>query len=285
MIGLCIDVTEAKSLAAVAARADAASRAKSSFLATMSHELRTPLNSVIGFSTLMLDGLAGPVNDEQRTQLAIIQRSGQQLLELVSEFLDLAKVEAGQLAVANAPVDLGALVREQCDLMRLQATQRGLELEQPASASPIVVFADSKRLRQVIHNLVSNAIKFTDLGGIRIDVAVVDGHRARVSVHDTGIGIAPLDQSKLFVPFARVRALGAPERPGTGLGLAISRRLVEAMNGDIGVTSEPGRGSTFWFTVPLDADSRIAAPDCDADPAFACLAATADITLDSATKD
>jgi PAS domain S-box-containing protein len=257
MIGICLDVTEAKSLAEAAASADAASRAKSEFLATMSHELRTPLNSVIGFSALMLDGLSGEFTAEQRHQLAIIKRSGEQLLEMVSEVLNMARIEAGKLEIESGPVDLSALVREQCDLMRVQATERGLDLVYCDSGQETVVLADGKRVRQVLRNLVSNAIKFTDQGSIRVSVDASDG-MAKVTVVDSGIGIPRAEQSKLFVPFGRVQRPGERERYGTGLGLVISRRLVQAMAGEIGLVSEAHAGSTFWFTLPLRQETTLA---------------------------
>ena len=250
MIGICLDVTDAKALADVAAIADAANQAKSSFLATMSHELRTPLNSVIGFSSVMLEGLAGDINAEQRTQLGIIKRSGEQLLELVSEVLDIANIEAGKLKIENKPVNLKSLVHEQCSLMSVQAMERGLDLVHAGGGTRIVVLADGKRLRQVIRNLVANAIKFTDHGFVRVCVGT-EGRFAKVSIRDSGIGIPLAEQARLFVPFGRVKGPGQQERSGTGMGLAISRRLVEAMGGEIGVTSESAGGSTFWFTVPL----------------------------------
>jgi signal transduction histidine kinase len=250
MIGICVDVTEAKTLVEVAASADSASQAKSTFLAMMSHELRTPLNSIIGFSSLILDGLAGDITPEQRKQLTIVRRSGEQLLELVAEILDIANIEAGRLAIELAPVQLQSLIEEQCELMKLQADERKLDLKPAVCDAAIVVRADSRRLRQVIRNLVANAIKFTDRGHVQVRVAIDDGV-ARVVVEDTGIGIPSAEHNKVFTPFRRVRDLNGSERAGTGLGLAITRRLVEAMGGAIGFASESGRGSAFWFTVPL----------------------------------
>jgi len=250
MIGICVDVTEAKTLVEVAASADSASQAKSAFLAIMSHELRTPLNSVIGFSSLLLDGLTGDLTAAQRKQLTIVRRSGEQLLELVTEILDIANIEAGKLAIELKPVLLHALIEEQCELMQLQAGDRNLELRFPVRDETVVALADSKRLRQVIRNLVTNAIKFTDRGYVQVRVDV-DGGMARVAVEDSGIGIPVEEHGKVFTPFRRVQDPDGSVRAGAGLGLAISRRLVEAMGGTIGFASEPGRGSTFWFTLPL----------------------------------
>ncbi len=250
MLGVCLDVTDLKTWAAAAASSDAANRAKSEFLATMSHELRTPLNSIIGFSSLMLEELAGPCTPEQARQLAMIHKSGQQLLDLVTEILDIAKIEAGTLSIQIEPVSLKALLTEQCQLLRPLTDERGLELSGPDCDPGIVVAADPKRLRQIVRNLVSNAAKFTDAGRVRVAVTA-DGACARISVEDSGIGIAADEIDRLFVPFWRSQSPKSFARGGTGLGLPISRRLVEAMGGAFEVRSEVGRGSCFTFSVPL----------------------------------
>lgn len=236
----------------VAARdqAETSNRVKDIFLATMSHELRTPLNSIIGFSDVLLSGIAGDLNEEQRTQLGIINRSGQQLLGLISDVLDISKIESGKLTLRLAPFSLTDLLREQQRVFELQAAERGLEVRFDFPAEPLQVMADAQRVRQVIGNLLANALKFTDRGGVGL-IAEVTGNFVRVTVFDSGIGIAPEDQARLFRPFQRIAPASGRLREGTGLGLAISRRLVEAMGGDIGVTSEAGIGSRFWFTLPL----------------------------------
>jgi PAS domain S-box-containing protein len=236
----------------VAARdlAETSNRVKDIFLATMSHELRTPLNSIIGFSEVLLSGIAGAINDEQRTQLGIINRSGQQLLGLISDVLDISKIESGKLTLRPVPLPLTDLLREQQRVFELQAAERGLEVRFEYPEEPIHVVADAHRVRQVIGNLLANALKFTDRGGVGL-IAEVEGHRVRITVYDSGIGIAAEDQIRLFRAFQRISPITGGTREGTGLGLAISRRLVEAMGGDIGVTSEPGIGSRFWFTLPL----------------------------------
>jgi signal transduction histidine kinase len=235
----------------VAARdvAESANRVKDIFLATISHELRTPLNSIIGFSDILLGGLAGELNREQKTQLGIIHKSGQQLLALIGDVLDISKIEAGQLRLDLARVPLQEMLLEQRRVFELQARERGLALEFDYPPEPIEVIADAQRLRQVIGNLMSNALKFTDRGSVGL-LAERLGDRVRITVHDSGVGIAADDQLNLFKPFRRLAPRQGGSRDGTGLGLAISHRLVGAMGGEMGVSSEPGRGSRFWFTLP-----------------------------------
>jgi PAS domain S-box-containing protein len=231
-------------------RAEAADHVKSVFLATVSHELRTPLNSIIGFSDLLLQGLAGPVTAEQTKQLGIVRASGQHLLELISDFLDISRIEAGALTLQLAPLDLCTLLREEHDAHRKAASERGLRFDHAPGPDDCVILADRKRVRQIVANLLSNAIKFTDEGRVALGVERLPGH-ARVTIEDTGIGIAAEDRTALFEPFKRLEPHGHHAREGTGLGLAIARRLTEAMGGEIGVESEPGQGSRFWFTLPL----------------------------------
>jgi signal transduction histidine kinase len=204
---------------------------------------------------LLRDGSMGPVAVEHAQPLAIIQRSGEQLLDLVEDVLDVSSMEAGNLALAPSDVNLRAVLLEQCAAQRLQASERGLELRPVMCDDSICVTADSGRLSQVVRNLLSNAIKYTDRGHVQVNVACVDG-MARVEVADTGIGIAKGEQARLFRPFQRVEGGVGSRRPGTGLGLAISRRICEAMGGQIGCESRPGTGSRFWFTVPLAAAGR-----------------------------
>jgi signal transduction histidine kinase len=228
--------------------AEGANRAKSAFLATTSHELRTPLNAIIGFSSLLAEDPA--LDDDQRRQLGIIRQSGLQLLELIKEILDIATIESGYLALRLQSIDLDAVLLEQCDFMQSQAQEAGLELRLAECGDVPSVRADPLRLRQVVRNLLANAIKFTDDGSVTVRCTEA-GPVIRVEIADTGIGIAPEEVELLFQPFQRREERGGRHRPGTGLGLAICRRLVDAMGGEIGVDSEPGQGSRFWFTLPI----------------------------------
>jgi PAS domain S-box-containing protein len=234
--------------------AEASNRVKDIFLATMSHELRTPLNSIIGFSDIMLSHFVGELTEEQRTQIAIINRSGRQLLGLISDVLDISKIETGKLSLQVEPLILNEVLREQQRVFELQTQERGLNLQFEVPDQPIQVIADAHRLRQVIGNLLTNAVKFTDRGEVGLSVAI-NAEYAHITISDSGIGIAIEDQPKLFKAFQRLKPKAGGTRDGTGLGLAISRRLVESMGGQIGVDSELGRGSRFWFTVPLAVSS------------------------------
>ncbi len=240
--------------------ARAASRVKDVFLATMSHELRTPLNSIIGFSDLILAGLTGPITDEQRLQLGLINRSGHQLLELISDVLDISKVEAGHLNINIGPLPMRELLQDKFRAFRLQAEDHGLHLTCDIDAADVTVLGDGRRVRQILANLLSNAIKYSDRGQITLR-ALRSSDALRIEVQDQGIGIAARDLPQLFTPFHRIDGDGSRVREGTGLGLAIAKRLVESMNGTLGVESQPGVGSTFWFTLPLAPDTGNAVAD------------------------
>jgi two-component system, NtrC family, sensor kinase len=228
---------------------EAVSRHKSEFLANMSHELRTPLNAVIGFSQVLRDQLFGEVNEKQEEYLDDILSSGNHLLALINDILDLSKVEAGQIELEVAPFSLRGALERGVVMVREQAMNDGVQIALATATDVDIVAGDERRLRQVIFNLLSNAVKFTPAGGV-VDVTAcrIDGE-VRVSVADTGPGIAPEDHERIFEEFQQTEA-GIEQREGTGLGLALSKRLIELHGGRIWVDSELGKGSTFVFALP-----------------------------------
>jgi signal transduction histidine kinase/DNA-binding NarL/FixJ family response regulator len=232
-------------------RADAATRAKSDFLAMMSHEIRTPLSGVLGMLHLLLDT---PLSERQRHYAETIRQSGEALLAILNDILDFSKMEAGKLELQPVDFDLDALVGGVTTLLGPRATEKGLALESRIAPDvPRSLHGDAGRLRQVLLNLVGNAIKFTDAGAVRVEVARVDDHPTlRFAVTDSGIGIPAEAQPRLFQEFSQVDRSGGRRIAGTGLGLAICKRIVGSMGGAIGVDSAPGRGSTFWLTVAFE---------------------------------
>jgi signal transduction histidine kinase len=244
---------EALALSDARAAAEAANAAKSQFLSHMSHELRTPLNAVIGYSYWL--GHSG-LDAKQRTAVDAIRSSGEHLLAMITDILDLAKIEAGRLDLQPTAVDLAACVAEMDQMFRLRAEEKGLAYAVALDpAAPRTVVADPRRLRQVLINLLGNAVKFTDHGKVTLSVAAVEGGAAKTArlrfvVEDTGVGIAADQLDAVFRPFEQVgdrsRHVG-----GTGLGLSITRQIVEIMGGTIRVESTPGQGSRFMVEAPV----------------------------------
>jgi signal transduction histidine kinase len=227
-----------------------ASRLQSEFMANMSHELRTPLNAIIGFADLMYGGMVGPLDQQQREFLGDILSSSRHLLQLINDVLDLAKVESGTLEIVPEPVDLERVIGEVRDILRGVAAERRLELELQLSGDLGSVTVDPAKLRQILYNYMSNALKFTAAGGRVMIRAALVGEAFRIEVEDTGIGIASEDQRYLFMPFRQLDASATKRYQGTGLGLALTKRLAEAHGGRVGVTSARGAGSTFWVELP-----------------------------------
>ena len=226
-----------------------ADRLKSAFLATMSHELRTPLNSIIGFTGIMLQGLAGPLNDEQALQLGMVSKSAQHLLDLINDVLDISKIEAGQLKVSAEAVDIRQTIDKAIQTVTPMAQKKGLALIVNIAPDVGRISSDERRLEQIIINLVNNAIKFTEQGEVRLECEIRKDEVV-ISVIDTGIGIKPEDIDNLFEPFHQIDSGLTRKHEGTGLGLSICRRLVEMLGGKIWVESEWGQGSVFTFTLP-----------------------------------
>jgi len=229
---------------------EAANRHKSEFLANMSHELRTPLNAVIGFSEVLLERMFGELNDKQAEYLADILASGRHLLSLINDILDLSKIEAGQMELAPSTFSLADALGNAVTLVKERAQRRGVRLQVDLSSCPESFVADERKLKQVLLNLLSNAVKFTEEGGTIRLRAVAAGDSVEFAVSDTGIGIAPSDQARIFEAFRQAEGDYARKAEGTGLGLTLSRRIVELHGGRIWVESELGKGSTFTFSLP-----------------------------------
>ena len=249
-------------------RLEAVSRAKSDFLANMSHELRTPLNAIIGFSEVLQEQMFGPLNDKQAEYLGDIVTSGRHLLLLINDTLDLSKIEAGKMELELTTFALPAVLEDGVTMVRERAARHGIECSVDTGPDLDAVEADERKVKQVVFNLLSNAVKFTPDGG-RVEVrARRAGERAEVAVADTGVGIDPADQARIFQEFQQ-----AGHQEGSGLGLALARSLVALHGGTLSVESEPGSGSTFTFTLPVrqaavseTAGREQAAPEAAATP-------------------
>jgi signal transduction histidine kinase len=233
------------------AQLEIANKHKSDFLANMSHELRTPLNAIIGFSEVLLEKMFGEVNEKQLDYLKDIHSSGKHLLSLINDILDLSKIEAGRMELDLAEFDLPAALQNAMTLVKERAQRSGIALALEVDPALRTVTADERKFKQIMLNLLSNAVKFTPQNG-KVSVRASPAAGAfEVAVTDTGIGIAPQDQRSVFEEFKQVGRDYTRKAEGTGLGLALTKRFVELHGGSIRLHSEPGRGSTFTFTIPV----------------------------------
>jgi signal transduction histidine kinase/CheY-like chemotaxis protein/CHASE3 domain sensor protein len=254
-----------------AAELERANRMKTEFLATMSHELRTPLNAIIGFADVLRDGLAGELAEQQREFVGDIQSSGEHLLALINDILDLSKVEAGKMELDLAATDVRGVLQHALTMVRERATSHRIALSVDDAGLPDEAVVDARKLKQIAYNLLSNAVKFTPDGGAVAMRCRVDHDVARpvleLTVADTGTGIGPEDQKRLFQPFVQIDGSLAKRYEGTGLGLAMVRRLAELHGGSVEVESELGRGSTFTVRLPYRRPDEIALDDPEPPPA------------------
>ncbi|MFW5691728.1 MAG: GAF domain-containing protein [Chloroflexota bacterium] len=235
----------------VAERLREVDRLKSQFLANMSHELRTPLNSIIGYSEVLLDGVDGELTEDAEEDIEAIHNSGKHLLSIINEILDLAKIEAGEMKLDCKPLNLIASVQEIIKTGQVLVKEKDVILEMVQETEVPEVYADAIRLRQILWNLVSNAIKFTEEGSVRVHINMHDETSVEVVVRDTGVGMTTDDVARIFERFSQVDGSSTRRAGGTGLGLTITRQLIEMHGGEIRVDSEPGVGSTFSFTIPM----------------------------------
>ncbi|HUG40382.1 MAG TPA: ATP-binding protein [Longimicrobiales bacterium] len=245
--------------------AEAASRAKSQFVAMVSHELRTPLSAIIGYQELLADEIVGPVNAQQKQHLGRIRASASHLRDLINEIISLSRIEAGKEEILRQEVDVSRLLEEVLLLAEQEAESQGLELIHRPSEDPVELVSDASKLRQILLNLVANAIKFTDAGSVTVEAATA-GDDVVVTVRDTGVGIAAEDHARIFEPFTQVDQSMTRRAGGSGLGLPVSLRLARLLGGDIELESEPGTGSTFRVRLPRRPDPGEVTPDPAAPP-------------------
>ncbi len=236
--------------------AEAANRAKSEFLANMSHELRTPLNAVIGFSDILAEQVCGPLNENQQEYVVDILESGQHLLALVNDILDLAKIESGTMEVEWSTLDFQVLIERIVQVFRERAVRAGIQLRADIAPEIVAVRADQRRMKQLLYNFLSNALKFTPEGGEITIAARWERDELRISVADTGVGIAEHDQKRIFDSFYQVDSTLTKTKQGTGLGLALVRQIAEMHQGRVWLESEVGKGSTFYVQWPARCTSQ-----------------------------
>jgi PAS domain S-box-containing protein len=234
-------------------KAQSADLMKSAFLATMSHELRTPMNSIIGFTGILLKEFAGPVNAEQKKQLLMVKNSGQHLLGLINDILDISKIEAGKLKVYKYPFNYVSVLEKTIEFLSPQAIKKGLQISSEFSEAKIILNSDERRIEQIVLNLISNAIKFSNQGTILVKVAI-HNNLLTTQIIDQGIGISKEDLNKLFIPFIQLNGGLARSHEGSGLGLSICKNLIEKLGGTIQVKSKIGEGSNFTFNLPIEQD-------------------------------
>lgn len=236
-------------LAAATEKAKESDHLKSAFLAIMSHELRTPLNSIIGFTGILLQELAGPLNEEQQKQMRMVQDSSRHLLALINDVLDISKIEAGELSLSHTEFEIRPVVEKAAQVVSPMAEEKGLDLQLEIAENVSTAVTDQRRLEQILINLLNNAVKFTEKGNIRVGCRKSDGSYI-ISVTDTGIGIHPEKIPSLFNPFHQVDTGLSRKHEGTGLGLSICKKLIVMMGGEIDVQSQPDEGSTFTLRFP-----------------------------------